>query len=225
MKTLAPALLFAISLLGCAITPPPTNTLLIFDPELRLARREAATAMMAPRQAMTTPSGVSIHNCHAYLSAPDRAEIAAAPANRDAAAGYVLCDSLALLQEASAAPSDVGDAEMGRSLATRLDLRSFRSSRHQLTTDDAFTLEAVAGQPLDVGPRSAELESPDWYFKLEVIAVADIDGSGKADWLVRVVDQSLKGSYFTVSSVVVVDPVEHRLLEATAEPLQAAKQP
>lgn len=225
MKMLASTLLVAISLLGCASTPPPNDGLLIFDPELRLAHENRAASMVASRPAMTTPSGASIDTCHVYLSTPDRAEITAAPANRDAATDYVLCDSLALLQDSSAAPSAVGDVDMGQSLATRLDLRSFRSSRHELTTDDAFTLDAVAGQPLEIGPRSAEFETPDWYFKLEVIAVADIDGSGKADWLVRMVDQSLKGSYFTVSSVVVVDPVAHGLLAATPEPLQAAKQP
>lgn len=216
MKTLAPALLVAISLLGCASTPPATEGLLIFDPELRLAHENPVASMMISRPAMTTPSGASIDTCHVYLSTPDRAEITAAPANRDAAADYVLCDSLALLQDASAAPSAVGDTDMGRPLATRLDLRSFRSSRHQLTTDNAFTLDAVAGQPLEIGPRSAEFETPDWYFKLEVIAVADIDGSGRADWLVRVVDQSLSGTYLTVSPLVIYDPDDHGLLRAAS---------
>jgi len=225
MKTLASALMVAISLLGCASTPAPNDGLLIFDPELRLAHENPATAMIAPRPAMTTPSGPAIYNCHAYLSTPDRAEIAAAPANRNAAADYVLCDSLSLLQGAFATTAESGELDMGRSLATRLDLRSFRSSRHQRTTDDAFTLEALAGRPLKIGPRTAELESPDWYFKLEVVAVADIDGSGEVDWLVWVVDQSLTGSYFTVSPLVVIDPVEDSLLEAAVEPLQVPNRP
>lgn len=136
------------------------------------------------------------------------------------ATAAALVVAFALLNSASAPPDDAvaksARIDIGEALATRLDLRSFRSSRHQLTTDDAFTLDALSVQPIKIRPRTAELETPDWYFKLEVIAVADIDGSGKADWLVRVVDQSLSGTYLTVSPLVIYDPGNHGLLRAAS---------
>src|SRR5690606_33024129 len=116
-------------------------------------------------------------SCNEYLAHRSHAGVASVPENSTASLDYLLCDSVAALHGALPAPLDGAAPALGSALADRLDLRSFRSSRHQRTTDEAHTLRAVTDQPLDTDAYSAAVDSPGWYFKLEVVAVADIDRS------------------------------------------------
>lgn len=218
MKAIVSSAALGLLLVACASTSTTGEEVMIFDPELRSAHADYAEAMATPRTPMTMTSGATVSSCGEYLAQRDQVDVAPTPDNRIASLEYVICDSLFVLQDALPVADGIVGSDMGQALATRLDLRSFRSSRHQRTTDEAFTLQAVSDHPLDVGAYAAELNSPGWYFKLEVVAVADFDASGRPDWLIWVVDQSLKGTYLTVAPLIVHDPGAHGLLRAM--PLQ-----
>lgn len=222
MRLAAFNVIFALSLSACASVgdpgPGPGAGVMILNPELRSASTDYAMTMAAPRTPMTMTSGASVSSCGEYLALPDHVDMAPVPDNEIASLEYVVCDSLSVLQDALPVAATAVTDDMGASLARRLDLRTFRSSMHQLTTDEAFTLQALADHPLRIGAHTAELDSPGWYFKQEVVAVADIDASGQPDWLVWIVDQSLGGTYLTVAPLVIYDPDANGRLEASPLP-------
>lgn len=218
MRTTASTVLFVLSLAACASTTTASNEVMILNPELRTANADYATSMAAPRSPMMMGSGATVSSCGEYLALRDGVDIEPSPNNRIPALEYVVCDSLSVLQDASpVAATDISD-NMGEALATRLDLRSFRSSMHQRTTDEAFTLQALVDHPLVIGAHKVELDSPGWYFKLEVVAVADMNANGKPDWLTRVVDQSLEGTYLAIYPLIIHDPGASGLLKASPLP-------
>lgn len=216
MRVIASATL-GLLLAACASTGNYTDVI-VLNPELRIANIDYAATMAAARTPLRMMSGETASTCGEYLAMRGGVDIAPSPDNQAASLEYVVCDSLSVLPSASRVAATNVHPDLGEALATRLDLRSFRSSRHQRTTDDAYTLEAVADHPLVVGPHTAELASRDWYFKLEVVAVADIDASGRPDWLIWVVDQSLDGTYLTVVPLLIRDPGADGRLDATPLP-------
>lgn len=218
MKAVASSIIFLLALAGCASTTTPSNDVMILNPELHAANADYAASMAAPRSPMTMASGATVSNCGEYLALGDGVDSEPSPNNRIPSLEYVTCDSLSVLRGAlPVSAADINDS-MGEALATRLDMRSFRSSMHQRTTDEAFTLQALTDHPLKIGPHAAELDSPVWYFKLEVVGVADIDASGKPDWLIWVVDQSLEGTYLAIEPLIIHDPVASGLLKASPMP-------
>lgn len=218
MKAVASCIIFVLSLAACASTTTPSNDVMILNPELHAASADYAASMAVPRSPMTMASGATVSNCGEYLALGDGVDIEPSPNNRIPALEYVTCDSLSVLRGAlPVAAADISD-RMGEALANRLDMRSFRSSMHQRTTEEAFTLQALTDHPLKIGAHAAELDSSSWYFKLEVVAVADIDASGKPDWLIWVVDQSLEGTYLALEPLIIHDPVANGLLKASPLP-------
>lgn len=115
----------------------------------------------------------------------------------------MICDSVAVLQKAQAAPR--AEAVYGEALARQLDFRTFPSSLHQRTTDASFTLENLASEPLQTDRYTATLDSPDWFIRLELVAIADIDGDGRTDGLVWFTDESKTGTYLSVQALVAPD--------------------
>lgn len=218
MRIAASACALALSLAACASTPGTDNRMLIFDSRLQADYADYAGSMSAPRSPMTTTAGATVASCNDYLAVGGRIDLDFPSGNRLASLEYVVCDLLAALQDAAPVADLTSTDDIGQTLATRLDLRSFRSSMHQRTTDEAFTLSDLADHPLTVGKHVVELDSPDWYFKVEAVAVADIDASGRPDWLVRVVDQSLGGTYLTMQPLVIRDPGQNGLLTALLLP-------
>ena len=215
MRTMVSSVFLACAVTACASTGNARDEALILNAELRDAHANYSATLAAPRAPLTMDSGATVSSCDEYLAQGSRAGIASVAENSTASLEYVICDSVAALHGALPALLDDGARAPGSALADRLDLRSFRSSRHQRTTDEAYTLRAVTDHPLDTDTYTATLDSTDWYFKLEVVAVADIDGSGQADWLVWMVDQSREGSYLSVVPLVVHDPSVDGLLTAT----------
>lgn len=215
MRTMVSSVFLVLAITACASTGDARDETLILNAELREAHANYSATMVAPRTPLTMDSGATVSSCDEYLAQGSHAGIVSIAENSTASLEYVICDSVAALHGALPAPLDDAARAPGSALADRLDLRSFRSSRHQRTTDEAYTLRAVTDHPLDTDTYSAALDSPGWYFKLEVVAVADIDGSGQADWLVWMVDQSLEGSYLSVVPLMVHDPTIEGLLTAT----------
>ena len=181
-----------LSLSGCASTNDVAPAIRIFNEDLRQAFENPDRTMSEPRSELALPSGATISTCREYLQHTghlDRDH----PNQMRALQDYVICDSVALLQHARPVPADPIDA--GQALATRLDFRTFPSSRGPRTSEQAFLLEALADDALVIEPNAAMLDSQDWYLRVERVAAADFDANGREDWLVWMGDDSHVGTY------------------------------
>lgn len=206
MKTLT-VLAVSCSLLGGAacssMSAGPTDSLQIFDTTLADAQNNRATAMTAQRTALKAASGKAISTCTDYLSQSADMDWMANPDNAAALPDYAVCDSLAVLENAK--PATVPGAAWGEKLGSKLDFRSFRSSLYQQTSDDKYTLKQLAGEPLQIDAYSAALDNAEWFLKVQLVAVGDFNGDGRADGLLWLTDQAKEGTYLSVQTLVVDD--------------------
>jgi hypothetical protein len=189
-----------LTLAACASTDEAATTVRIFDEELRQAFEDFDRTMSAPRSPLELHSGATISTCGEYLQQAagiKRGEHGQMLALQD----YVLCDSVALLQHAQ--PARESGIDAGAALATRLDFRTFGSSRGPRTSEEAFSFQTLVDEPLLLEPNAATLDSADWYLRVERVAAADFDGNGKEDWLVWISDDSHVGTYQSFHAVLI----------------------
>jgi len=201
--TAAPRTLLAAALLtlsACASTGNVAPTVQIFDEDLRRAFENFERTMSEPRSPLALGSGATISTCRDYLQHSARLN-RGGPDQMLALQEYVVCDSVELLRRAQPAPEIHSDA--GAAIATRLDFRTFRSSRGPRTSDEAFSFQALVDEPLVIGPNAAMLDSDDWYLRIERVAAADFDRNGREDWLVWIGDESHVGTYQTFHALLI----------------------
>lgn len=203
MNVVRPWLAFALlHLSACASTNDGASRTRIFNEDLRQAVEALDREMSEPRSPLAMPSGASISTCHEYLLhgvSLDRGN----PDQMRALQAYVICDSLDLLRRAR--PVLASPIDAGKALATRLDFRTFPSSRGPRTSDQAFLFETLVDDALVIEPNAATLDSEEWYLRLERVAAADFDGDGSEDWLIWITDDSHVGTYQAFHALVVYD--------------------
>ena len=90
-------------------------------------------------------------------------------------------------------------------MSQKLDLRSFPSSFGPRLDDKSYTLEMIAASSLSVKSNSVLYESEDWSYKIELIAMSDVNGNKKEDWILWVTDESKGGNYRNYQTLVVYD--------------------
>lgn len=204
-----------LSLCACASTNDVTPATRIFNEDLRQAFDTLDQTMSEPRSPLALPSGSSISTCREYLQhtgSIDRGN----PDQMRALQDYVICDSLALLQQAR--PVSGASIDAGQALATRLDFRTFPSSRGPRTSDQMFLFETLVDDALVIEPNAAMLDSEEWYLRLERVAAADFDGNGSEDWLVWIADDSHVGTYQAFHALLVYDVTGTGTMAATPIP-------
>lgn len=199
---------------ACATSSRSTSEIRTFNADLRQAFEDRAATMSEQREPLALPSGATVSTCREYLQHADTIK-RDDPDQMRALQEYVICDSMALLDRAQPSPATSIDA--GQSLATRLDFRTFPSSRGPRTSDQAFTFEALAKGQLLVETNAATLDSEEWYLRVERVAAADFDGNGREDWLVWIGDDSNVGTYQTFHALLVYNVTETGVL--TGEPI------
>ncbi|WP_374327211.1 hypothetical protein [Azonexus sp.] len=191
MKRLLPLLLFVAA---CAAVPGKPAERDIFNAGLRQAWANEAQTMAAVRPPLRFANGHTVRDCHGYLTEQARAAVDEAVNNRGLAQAYLVCDALALLDQAKALPPAATQASSyGHELLQRLDLRSFPSSlRPRL--GETFTLAAIGGAVPQVETHAVTLETEDWRYRFEVIADI-VAADGGREWLVWFSDEAKAGNY------------------------------
>ena len=126
---------------------------------------------------------------------------------------YQICDVLAQLDK-SVKLEALPAANYGAELASRLDLRTFRSSLRPRMDEDDDTLSSLFGSEVSVEPDAAVVESEDRHFSLTVVVVGDLDQSGGTDWLVWVSDEILTGTLRSFQTLLIRDVAPEGLLRA-----------
>ena len=66
------------------------------------------------------------------------------------------------------------------------------------------TLNKLTGD-LKLGVNSASVESNDWRYALELVAVTDINKNGTADWIIWLIDEAKTGNYRAYQTLIAFD--------------------
>ena len=107
---------------------------------------------------------------------------------------------------------------MGDEILSKLDLRSFPSSLSRVGSETLHTLKALYPGQTSYVDNVAELQTEDWAFTVEVVALARINDNSTPDWIVWVFDESKSGNYRGYSTIILYDPDEQEVFRATKYP-------
>jgi hypothetical protein len=131
----------------------------------------------------------------------------------------LICDALEVLLNSSQVTTYiVSDLTFGEKLASKLDLRSFPSSLNRAGTKKAHTLKSIFPQQSKSFGNVAELQTEDWAFTIEVVALAKVNDNSIPDWIIWVLDEAKSGNYRGYSTFVIYDPEKQKQLKAQALP-------
>ena len=169
---------------------------LILNTELQHAFLNIKTTLTIKRSPLIFATGQTVNDCSSYLELRSRGKIIEETVNNMMmAADYIICDSVDVIKHADFShPVVFSDENRGEILATRLDLRSFLSSLRPKLDKDQFVLSSL-GFPMQTLESGLTIDTSEWFFRLEVVAIGDFDLDGKTDWLIWMIDESKKGNY------------------------------
>ncbi|WP_077529962.1 hypothetical protein [Vreelandella utahensis] len=200
---------------GCSLAGQAPQTERIFNAELKEASQNYEQTLEKERSPLTFSSGTTVETCRDYLSQSDTDALADGVDNRTVAGEYLVCDSVAALHQGNEAGGiQYSPESYGKQLMTRLDLRGIPSSLGPRVTDEQTTLADVASEGVDHTRYGVVLDSKSWHFALEVVASRDLNGNGRADWLLWLVDEAKAGNYRDYELLVAYDVEGSGLIQA-----------
>ncbi|AVS68340.1 hypothetical protein M5C97_07690 [Acidovorax sp. NCPPB 3859] len=179
----------------------------IANADLMAALQNPKASLTAARTPLAFDNGASAKNCLDYSELLGKAQPVETTRNFQIRSEYLLCDSIRqvggrpfVAAEASAT------ARQAKALYQRLDLRSFPSSLRNRAEAGKHSLKALLpGVPRFDG-NAVQVDTPDQFFRLEVVGLIDDGKAGKQDLLVWVTDESKTGTYRGYASMVVHPP-------------------
>ena len=198
------ALLFASVLVSACTSIGSAAPAQILSHRVTVAWHQIGTTMRSPRLPLRFESGEVVRDCKDYLEQRKHAEVAEGVNNRIAMQDYLICDTMAVLAADGGVVERPSNDDFGEQLRDRLDLSSFPSSLHQLALDYPVLADLKAMTVHADGP-AVVAESADWFFKLEVVALADVNHDGHPDWIVWLTDEARGGNYRDYAVLVIPD--------------------
>lgn len=187
----------------------------IYNAQLREAYDSYASTMSVKRNPIYFESGESADNCLDYLRIYKKSTLKEDVNNRIISQEYIICESLNLIKGAARTIEiNYQPKSYGNELATRMDLRSFRSSLFRKTDEINFTPNSLGGVFLEIDEYSITFNSDVWFFKFEIVANYDFNNDGKDDWLVWFIDEAKNGNYRGYKVFWLSNPSENELLKA-----------
>ena len=112
----------------------------------------------------------------------------------------------------------MSDLSFGEKLESKLDLRSFPSSLNRAGTEEAHTLKSIFPEQSKSFDNVVELQTEDWAFAIEVVALAKINDNSLPDWIIWVLDEAKSGNYRGYSTFIIYDPEKQKQLKAKVFP-------
>lgn len=198
------ALLLVVALLpACDLKQTEKKEIHIYNADAAEAISQYKLTNKLLRTEIVFANGEKANNCEAYIKASKSSRINEAINNQLVKGEYLICDVLFLVGDEKFSVSK-NNANFGKLLAQKLDLRSFPSSRFQMLDEKSHTLDKLTGD-LKIDATTASVESKDWFYSLELIADVDINKNGKADWIIWLVDEAKMGNYRSYQTLVAYD--------------------
>ena len=199
-------LVFSLSfiLFSCGSEQNTLNKTKVFNSTVATSLAKYKKTFDAIKTEMQFSSGKKANSCSTYSKETKVSKIAEGVNNQLVKSEYLVCDVLMLLGNEAYSISKF-DTKLSHMLSQKLDLRSFPSSFGPRLDDKNYTLEMIAASSLSVKSNSVVYESEDWYYKIELIAMSDVNGNKKEDWILWVTDESKDGNYRNYQTLVVYD--------------------
>lgn len=159
------------------------------------------------------------NDCNSYFELSSKYDVEESIHNQQVKSEYLICDALKILSNSSGVYSEkVSNLDLGEELLSKLDLRSFPSSLNRASDERSHTLKSLYPRQTTSIDNVAELQTEDWAFTMEVVALARINDNSFPDWIVWVLDESKSGNYRGYSTLIVYDPEEQENFKAITYP-------
>lgn len=202
---------------GCFASEAPMRSLHIFSSVVEDALLNIDNAISAERTPLEFISGDIAVNCTDYFRLRQKYDVVESVNNIRIAQGYILCDTLRILQGAKQRIfADSGISSPGDALANNLLVDSYPSSLYQRTDTNKNSLRSLLNTSLNVERYAIISDTSDWYYELKIVSVADVDGNGMEDWVIWLTDRAKQGNYNVMSVLVALN------VDAN-EPIQLSK--
>lgn len=194
------------------IPASPSTEAQIINADLQNALREVEKNLNSPRTRLEFSNGTQAHNCNQYLTQlSQHVALSENIHNQAVKSEYLICDALKLLQGKpfAFAPSGIN---IGKQLATQFDIRRIPTSLAPRADEQHYTLQTLFPGQVKIKNTSVEIDNADMHFKLELVAIADINSNGTADWIMWLSDEVKDGNYKHYATVLVFDPQPGQML-------------
>lgn len=210
---------FALALIaGCSLANQAPESDRIFSADLLEAFHNYEQTLDRKRPQLTFSSGITVETCREYLRQDNSDALAEGVDNRLVSGDYLVCDAVAALKESREAGGiQYSPESYGKQLMTRLDLRGFRSSLGPRVTDEHYTLAEIEPEAAYHSRYEAGVDLKAWHFTIQIVASTDLNGNGRTDWLLRLVDEAKSGNYRGYELLVAYD------VEGGNEPIEAER--
>jgi hypothetical protein len=170
-----------------------------------------------PELSVTVDSEVvSVNSCEKFINNIQKssAAIGETTFNMQVFAEYQTCIAAWVVDHAGTAKVSYLSEDFPGQLINDLDLSSFRSSLGPRLKEGKQTLSAFSFASIETSDGKVSIKDDGWTYEFTRIARGDFNNNGVEDFLVRFLDQSQEGSYFSVRTLVVERYAEDQSLLA-----------
>lgn len=172
------------------------DTVILLNDNVAKAVSRYADAASKKHAPIEFDSGDRADTCESYVRLAAKSTLKEDVVNQLGKSEYLVCDVLAIVGNRKVVTDKVGKAgRYGTALASQLDLRSFPSSLFPMLDENRYTLVQLDANAVNTTNTSATSETTDWRYRLELVAISDIDKNGKPDWVLWLSDESKSGNY------------------------------
>ncbi len=183
------------------------NTFEIYDHSLLQSLASVQSSLERQRTEITFTNSTA-NNCAEYLSLKKRSMVESNTRNLLVKSEYLECDVIGIVRSHyNSRPQPKDNAEhFGQLLATKLDLSTLKTSLGNLLTDDKQTIMTLFPSEAAITPNSVTISSPSRHFKVEVVAVGNINNNSHPDWIAYLSDELLDSNYSNFATLIIYDP-------------------
>lgn len=189
----------------------------ILDENILKAYQKIEETISVKRTPLLFIRGKSADNCRSYFDLISQHEIVDTTYNHVVKAEYVVCDVLKILADSTPFLGKSDRRLIGLKLLFDLDLRSFPNSLRQIN-ENSYTFNSLFPNNWLIDGATITVDTEDWFYSVEVVAVVRANNNSTEDWIVQFVDDSKEGTYIDVQTLIIYDPQKSDLLQATSYP-------
>jgi hypothetical protein len=216
--TIYSSLLSVCILSGCSNVSSNNNHYILND-TLKSSYQDIDNSLSKNRSNLLFNNNEVANNCNSYILLNSKYDLDESIYNQQVKSEYLTCDALEILLNSSQVINyKVSDLSFGEKLASKLDLRSFPSSLNRTSTEEAHTLKSIFPEQSKSFDNSVDLQTEDWAFAIEVVALAKINDNSLPDWIIWVLDEAKSGNYRGYSTFIIYDPEKQMQLKAKVFP-------
>lgn len=171
-----------------------------------------SVAIAKDRNEINFNSGQSANNCTLYLKEVKLSAIVESVNDQIIHTEYLNCEVCDLIKGTKIIRQKF-KGNYGSLLSSKLDLTSFRSSLNRRARTNGPALQNLGERFLNTDASSVTYESEEWFYRLDLVAITDINQDGVQDWIVLLEDKSKVGNYHAGSTLIILN-TDDSLLKA-----------